>query len=323
MWVYAIGALSLSAAILTLGDRWWFATLLLFSPRWLLTVPLLALVPLAIFYRRRLLWPLLLVAGILLGPVLNFSLPLSALGRSDGQPLRVLTCNLSVGDAVASERMFSLIEEVHPDLVALQEAPRIATKWPDGWHVIAEGELLIASRYPLARLGRDRALQLPHTYPRGTILHGIVQLPTGPLTFVNLHLPSPRRGLAELLDRSTILAPSRRGALEVIMERRSTVSTEIIEEIDGIGGNVLVAGDLNLTTESAIYRRDWARYSNAFSRAGLGPGWTLWAKLQGLSFGVRVDHILMGEGWQARRAWVGPDIGSEHRPLVTDLLWTN
>jgi endonuclease/exonuclease/phosphatase (EEP) superfamily protein YafD len=37
---------------------------------------------------------------------------------------------------------------------------------------------------------------------------------------------------------------------------------------------------------------------------------------------VRIDHILAGPGWQAERCWVGPDVGSPHRPVIADLIWT-
>jgi endonuclease/exonuclease/phosphatase (EEP) superfamily protein YafD len=35
--------------------------------------------------------------------------------------------------------------------------------------------------------------------------------------------------------------------------------------------------------------------------------------------GVRIDHILAGHGWRCRRCWVGPNIGSAHRPVIADL----
>ena len=36
-------------------------------------------------------------------------------------------------------------------------------------------------------------------------------------------------------------------------------------------------------------------------------------------FGVRIDHVLTGDGWRCRRCWVGPDVGSDHLPLLADL----
>jgi endonuclease/exonuclease/phosphatase (EEP) superfamily protein YafD len=75
-----------------------------------------------------------------------------------------------------------------------------------------------------------------------------------------------------------------------------------------------VAGDFNMPIESAIYRRDWADFHNAFSEAGFGWGWTKWTRL----FGVRIDHVLSRDGLVCTRAWIGGKTGSDHRPLVAD-----
>src|SRR5439155_5647959 len=82
-------------------------------------------------------------------------------------------------------------------------------------------------------------------------------------------------------------------------------------------GPVLLAGDFNLPVESAIYRRSWSSFSNAFSTAGLGWGHTKLTSWHG----VRIDHVLAGPGWQFRRCWVGPDVGSDHRPLIAEAQW--
>jgi hypothetical protein len=64
----------------------------------------------------------------------------------------------------------------------------------------------------------------------------------------------------------------------------------------------LVAGDFNLPIESAIYRQYWGDYTNAFSRSGIGTGRTKSTRL----FGVRIDHILVGERAEPIRSWIGP-----------------
>ena len=76
------------------GDRWWFATLILFGPRWLCAVPLAALVPAAALVRRRLLWPLTAAAVVAIGPIMGFCLPWARLAPPSSPTLRVLTCNL-------------------------------------------------------------------------------------------------------------------------------------------------------------------------------------------------------------------------------------
>jgi vancomycin resistance protein VanJ len=79
-------------------------------------------------------------------------------------------------------------------------------------------------------------------------------------------------------------------------------------------GPLLVAGDFNMPVESAIYRRYWSGFENAFSTAGNGYGSTKHTRL----FGTRIDHVLAAPGLECVNAFVGPDAGSDHRPLVAD-----
>ena len=51
--------------------------------------------------------------------------------------------------------------------------------------------------------------------------------------------------------------------------------------------------------------------------AGLGWGYSHYTNRTLL----RIDHILAGPGWTCRRCWVGPDVNSEHRPVIADLVW--
>ena len=76
-------------------------------------------------------------------------------------------------------------------------------------------------------------------------------------------------------------------------------------------------GDFNLPVESAIYRRSWGSFHNALSETGLGLVPTKHTRWHG----VRIDHVLAGPGWQAIRAWVGPGLGGDHRPVIADLRW--
>jgi endonuclease/exonuclease/phosphatase (EEP) superfamily protein YafD len=35
---------------------------------------------------------------------------------------------------------------------------------------------------------------------------------------------------------------------------------------------------------------------------------------------ARIDHVLAGPGWYVRRTEIGYDLGSDHRPLIVDLV---
>ncbi|MDM7916454.1 MAG: endonuclease/exonuclease/phosphatase family protein [Candidatus Eisenbacteria bacterium] len=321
VWLYGISVLVLVILLHMVADRFWIATLLMFSPRWILCLPLALLVPAALLAHRRLLWPLLVTGLLLVGPLLGFDLPLRAFhGSGDGE-LRVLTCNLRSSNE-PFDALLSALPELRPDVVALQECPADHVPLPAGWNVISEGSLLIASRYPIERSESRMARHPPHKYPRVSALQATIHLPDQgrALRFCCVHLPSPRYGLDEVLDRRTLIAPKRRGTLVEETANRSAVSREVAGAVRVDSMDVLIAGDFNMPVESTIYRRDWSNYRNAFSDAGLGLGWTFRAELRRLSVGTRIDHVLMSRDWRARRAWIGPDVGSDHRPLIVDLV---
>ncbi|HBO45279.1 MAG TPA: hypothetical protein DD670_15390 [Planctomycetaceae bacterium] len=52
----------------------------------------------------------------------------------------------------------------------------------------------------------------------------------------------------------------------------------------------------------------------------MGVDHTMRPEVLGPQFGARIDHILMRSDWWPRRCWVGPDMGSDHLPVVADLI---
>ena len=84
-------------------------------------------------------------------------------------------------------------------------------------------------------------------------------------------------------------------------------------------GPLVITGDFNMPVESRIYQRHWSSFTNAFSAAGLGFGHTKETRWHG----IRIDHVLVGEGWQCLDAFVAPrHLGGDHRPMVADLRYT-
>ena len=158
-------------------------------------------------------------------------------------------------------------------------------------------------------------------WPHVDMLHCIVQTPEREIDFCSVHLLSPREGIEAVLDRQTVLRPSEGPTLAAEIEQRSQESEDAARWVGRLSQSLIVAGDFNMPTDSCIYRRDWAGYRNAFSDAGLGFGYTEWPRVRGFSWGVRIDHVLTGSDWRCRSCWVGPDVGSDHLPLLADLVW--
>lgn len=301
------------------ADRWWFASVMLFGPRSVYAFPLAVLVPAAAIWNRRLWRPLLASALIWLVPIMGFCLPWGALHGISGDPLRVLTCNIT-GEAANRDALSRLIVHTQPDLVALQESTAQIATVLEGYHVVQRGELIVACRWPVTI---DETFSKPpaHRHWKGyDLLVCKVDAPQGPLYFCTVHLTSPRWGLVRVLDRSTLLRPSRSDRLieETSLRREQTQAAAAVAA--RLPGPVILVGDLNTPIDSTIYGTSWSAWQNAFSEAGWGLGHTMRATTRFLTFGIRIDHILYGAEFVASDCWVGPDVGSEHLPLVADLV---
>src|SRR6185437_11322246 len=71
-WAYVGSILGLCVILRLMGDRWWFATLLLFGPRWIWAVPLALLMPVASARRRTALGPLAVALLLIVFPLMGF-----------------------------------------------------------------------------------------------------------------------------------------------------------------------------------------------------------------------------------------------------------
>lgn len=296
------------------AERWWPATLLLVSPRWPLALPTMVLWAGALARRT---WapalPQIAATAVLAGPLLGMraSWPAGLEARGD---LRVLTCNVHRNQTDASQ-LREAIASAEPDVVVLQDwSSSIERDGPlfdrAGWDVRREGQLLIASRLPIARVTPvtfDAALDGPAD-ERAAAVCCDLQTRVGVVRLINVHLSSPHLGLIACLD-------DHGQALAGNADRRWQESAALVHFVEAATGPVLLAGDFNTTDDSPIFREDWPDFRDAFTERGLGIGYTYVNRHTQL----RIDHVLAGPGWQVVRCWVGPDVGSPHRPLIADL----
>ncbi len=318
-WLFVAAVVVVWLLLRFAGDRWWFATVIMFGPRWLCALPLAMLVPAAALIRRRLLWVLCGAAIVVFGPVMGFCIPWARLTAVDDPSLRVLTCNVK-GKCRDNATLDKLIEDTAPDIVALQGCwAEVRIRWPAGWHVCQRADFLVASRYPVVRQGADHGWRLPGHSRHMDILRCIVQASARDIDFCSVHLLSPRQGLEAVLDRRTLLRPSDGPTLDAEIAQRRLQSEDACRFVRDLRGTPILVGDFNMPVDSTVYRRDWFNYRDAFSDAGLGYGYTEWPQKSRGLVGVRIDHVLTGPGWRCRRCWVGPNVGSDHLPLLADL----
>lgn len=300
------------------GDEWVPATVFMFSLRWLLLIPAVALLPVVAVLRRRALVPLVLALAVIVGPVMGLCIPIGAPSSdATGAQVRVLTCNLHHAPLIPGS-LESLIASDAPDVIALQEWQRAAPlnkHFPTEWYTVRSQSHFLASRYPIrnvAPVGNDSSGE----QVSATVCE--VELPDGPVALLSLHFASPR----EALNTAARNRPGGWDAVDVNTRRRWSQSFHVAaaaeEAAARTGGRVLIVGDFNTPPESTIFRRVWGGYEDAFSVSGWGWGYTFFETRR---TAVRIDHILVGKGGRAIRCRVGPNIGSPHLPVIADVCW--
>jgi endonuclease/exonuclease/phosphatase (EEP) superfamily protein YafD len=313
-WAYLVAVLALWL-VLQRADEWWPATILMFSPRWAFALPPLVLLPAAAFLRRRLLILISLASGLVAAwPVAGFNVPWSRLTGPArvGEPFRVLTLNMHYSrEAPASLEEF--ITANAPDVVAIQEWPganRSGLKAAPGWHTHQTPRLFLASRHPIrstVELGHDSMGE------HASVAHYELETPIGLVHVFSLHTATDRQGISDIIHESS------KGPAEVRANsaRRRGQCEYVAGQAAACRGPVVVVGDFNTPPESPIFPRVWSGYTDAFSSAGWGWGYTF----VGAKTTVRIDHILAAEGWHVSGCRVGPKVGSPHRPVIAELIW--
>lgn len=248
------------------------------------------------------------------------ALPVISPHDADGYRLRVLTCNIGPDyDPVA---LAKLIIDEDIDVATLQEGNldrQLLDLLPEAWQVYSLDGISLISKYEtLDRKWLDRkSLARQDPSREGTVAIAFeLDTPGRPVEFVAIHLYTPRNGLAAVNE--TFSQWPRRMRSNIAFRARE--SEAVARWAAARSPSAVLAGDFNLPPESSIFRRDWSRYTDAFPAAGRGYGYTFGYTTSGWWYGIRIDHVLAGNGWRVERAWVGPHVGADHRPVIAELV---
>jgi vancomycin resistance protein VanJ len=314
-WFYAALVLATLALIWQVGERWWPATLLIFMPRWLLLPPILVLFLAAGQAQRRRLWVIQgAIALVIVGPLMALALPAERLRahRPGGFRLRIMTLNRGT-DGIDARRLIRLIEREHIQLICFQEGtsdPILREYWKRGW----TRTNFIASRLPL--VARQKSLpsgdgDCPSPTWRTRLESVHVRAESGAeFALASVHLDTARHGL-EMLRAGDIAGLKRHAAW-----RGEELKRVVATLTEGRALPLLVGGDFNLPSDSPMFAPVRNRFRVGFDEAGWGYGYTYPSKLPW----VRIDHILASPEWSILRCWVGPDLGSDHLPLIVEVV---
>ncbi|MEZ7197453.1 endonuclease/exonuclease/phosphatase family protein [Pseudodesulfovibrio karagichevae] len=319
VWLYLVCIVAATLLMWALGDRWWPATLLLFGPRWMLGLPLVALIPLALFRRRFLLLPLGLSLVVFLWPLLGWNVVLGSPSAAPGASIRVLSCNTKDGH-INRDALAALITNLSVDVVALQELPKwFALPILPGWHAYREHGVAIYSRYPLERGKAVWAAHPPHLNKRLSGLSAVVDAPQGKFLFCAVHLPSARYGLQNVISRDVGVDPAKAAMLKGETSGREHASMLVASLVEFSHLPVVVAGDFNMPRQSRIFREAWGGFHDVFEETASGYGWTFYDEYRGIPVPLSIDHVVTRNGATPRDFMVGPDIYSDHRPIIADV----
>ena len=319
-WSYLAAIVAIALVMWGFGDRWWPATILLFMGRWVFLLPLPVLVLAALVLQARLLIPVAIGAVLVLGPLMGGRIGWARpLAPSDGMRLRVVTLNTDGGRLVALD-LPQLLQQWAADVVLFQECGdelATTTERMPGWQWHHVRGLCLLTRLPIvaAEVMDRRALERVREDEgagiggAGYVVRYALRTPEGPINVANLHLETPRKGFEGLMagDVQQLRLNSELRDLEATLARRW---------VDAGGAPTIVVGDFNTPVESRIFQDHWGDLADAYSRTGFGFGFT---KYNGW-IRVRIDHVLTNDAWRPARSYVGADVGSDHRPLVADLV---
>jgi vancomycin resistance protein VanJ len=312
-WLYAILTLTLWAFLRLEGDRWWPATMILFGPKWFWGVPLAVLFPAALWRSRRSMWLLLSAGVVLLVPVMGFCIPRPQLTSASVHDVhtRIVTCNIH-GDASSFVALSKLIADQNPDIVALQEwSERDAMLFENSrWHVHRDGELFLATRFPILS---TKDLSQGHWPGTGSVEVYDIDTAIGQIHIINARLASPHQQFADLIHRSPD-APAEVDANSLMRRQQAEMISSYVQTLHG---PVIIVGDFNTPCDSAVFRESFSGFTDAFSVRGFGLGNTYHARWTR----VRIDHVIFNADGHCEMCRTGPNVGSPHRPVIADLKW--
>lgn len=301
-------------------ERWIVSSFNLYLPQWLWALPGLILVGVSLRIAQRWTWfPLLCViwvATTLMGFCWHIG---PAAGAGGGKSrLRVMTYNIKYGQRDVAA-FLKEIADTQPDLLLLQDVGdtmdgplRLLLH---GRNVRAFGQYVIASHLPLSE-PQIRWISLlgeaQHTCLRCQLTVGRSRI-----TVYDVHLLTPRAGLnAVKFQNGESLS-----VLEQNVAARLQQARLLAQALQQEQGALIVAGDFNAPDISLVCRTlRLTGLRDAFAEAGEGYGYTYGHMLRLRHSYMRLDHILVSPEWQVQGCWAGSAEGSDHRPVIADLV---
>jgi len=300
-------------------ERWWFIDFFTYCPQALWLIPGVVLLVLTLATCRKYFWiPLavmLWIAGPLMGLVVR---PTPDTRRAPDVVIRVMTYNVKWGredsTAIAAD-----IVKYNPDLICMQDSAgvvntTVGTALKD-WDVQSDGQYTIASKLPISAL-EPIDISFPGSRHHADRFQLLVN--GAEVTAYTVHLLSPRDGLVNV--RHHHLKPMIANILARLTECANLLQ-HYRQDQAGTPAPALLMGDLNSTPPSLVIREmNEAGLRDAFSEAGAGYGYSYGGLTPVRTPYIRIDHIMVNKYFRVTKCWVGNSIGSDHSPVIADIV---
>lgn len=253
--------------------------------------------------QRKLLLVALFCVGVNSTEILPWYIPqLGAINDSEGEHLRLFQSNVQISNKRYLE-VISLVRELKPDIAVFLEIDQLWSRELEALrntlpyslerNRIVGVRISIYSRLPL----ENASIELFGTAQVASLLADIkVQGQSVSMIVAHPLTPTTQRGFQQ-----------RNKQLEAIGSYVSQVKKPVV-----------VVGDLNITMWSPFYKRfiQTSGLKNARSGFGVLPTWPTFSPL----LYIPIDHCLVSPEIKVLESQTGRNIGSDHLPLITDLI---
>lgn len=224
-----------------------------------------------------------------------------------GSPLRVMTYNMH-GRATRRADFLEFVRAEQPDVILLTEIPNYTDWLTDGLgadypHRIDGNsgrphDLMVFSRWPVAGFQIDRSVDRAQPVLAADLCEEGSKDPSRCVRLVGLHAVAPFGPGAQ------------KQAAQLALAARLLANTQ--------SAHAVLAGDLNATPWAPAFRR--LIEATGLRDAALGRSVTAtWMSRQSM-VGLAIDHVLASAEIGVRDYLVGPDLGSDHLPVIASLM---
>ncbi len=240
----------------------------------------------------------------------------------ESTPLRVMSWN-SLFVNKNPQAFHDALVTLHPDLIAIQEIGEpLVAELRANWQTVypymelyptgTPAGMAIVSRYPFI------STALPDFDEQSGCNCQVVTVDVAgtTITLINAHPWPPEIALTKPTHWSNLLGLN--------TTNQDPIFDQLLAQIDGVTGPLLVMGDFNTMPFQPNMARVAALLTDSFVEAGSGLGYTFPA--DGTNYGLpsipfmRIDYIFHNIDWRAEESWVGTIDGSDHRYVIADLM---